>query len=133
MSELRNRVSELENSNIKLSLETDWPAEEFADLLKKLPEAIGANYDIGNSASLGYDLSKEFDAYGDRINDIHIKDRLIGGGSVFLGTGSADLKHALAAIKKINFKGPLIMQAFRDNFGTSVLLEQLDYLRKLGW
>ena len=50
-----------------------------------------------------------------------------------LGTGSADFNHALAAIKEINFTGPLIMQAFRDNLGTKVLLEQLGYLRKLGW
>ena len=131
--ELKNRAADLEKYNVKLSLETDLSAEDFSSLLRKFPEVIGANYDIGNSASLGYNLSEEFNAYGGRINDIHIKDRLIGGGSVFLGTGNADLKHAVTVIKKNDFKGPIIMQAFRDNLGTKVLLDQLNYLRELGW
>lgn len=133
ISELNKRVPELEKYNIQLSLETDLPPENFAKILKELPEVIGVNYDIGNSASLGYNLLEEFNAYGQRINDIHIKDRLLGGESVFLGTGAADLTQALKKIKKINFTGPLIMQTFRDDLGTELLLNQLDYLRELGW
>ena len=133
ISELNNRVSELEKYNIQLSLETDLPPVNFANILKKLPEVIGVNYDIGNSASLGYNLLEEFNTYGHRINDIHIKDRLLGGEPVFLGTGAADLTQALKKINKINFTGPLIMQTFRDDLGTKLLLNQLDYLRELGW
>ena len=133
VSELINRTEELKKLNISLSLETDLPADEFGQLMQRLPNVIGVNYDIGNSASLGYNLLDEFNSYGNRINDIHIKDRLIDGGPVFLGTGNADLKNALISIKELNFNGPIIMQTFRDENGAQILLDQKDYLRKIGW
>ena len=49
------------------------------------------NYDIGNSASLGYIPAEELSAYGERISDVHVKDRAFGGGSVILGKGSANI------------------------------------------
>ena len=37
---------------------------------------IKVNYDSGNSASLGYDPTDEFAAYGERVGSVHIKDRV---------------------------------------------------------
>ena len=46
-------------------------------MLNALPHpVIKVNYDSGNSASLGYSVTEEFAAYGNRIGSIHIKDRL---------------------------------------------------------
>ena len=53
---------------------------------------ITVNYDIGNSAALGYDPIEELDSYGDKISDIHIKDRTLNGGPVVLGEGDADFE-----------------------------------------
>ena len=45
--------------------------------------------DIGNSASLGLNPLDEFEAFGDRILNVHVKDRVLGGTTVPLGLGNA--------------------------------------------
>ena len=46
-----------ETKKIKICLETDLDPENFYELLKKMPhESVKVNYDIGNSASLGYKI-----------------------------------------------------------------------------
>ena len=87
------------------------------------------NYDIGNSASLGFRPKEEFAAYGDKITDVHIKDRKNGGGSVPLGTGDADLNGVMSLLKLENYHGPLIMQVYRDNEGSKFSRNNLDTSR----
>ena len=61
--------------DVRLALETDLCPETFAELLYKFPDdVVTVNYDTGNSAALGYCVDYEFECYGDRITDIHIKD-----------------------------------------------------------
>jgi len=117
---------------IRLSLETDLAPEPFAELLERFPPAVvTVNYDTGNSASLGFDPTREFAAYGRRISDVHIKDRTLGGGSVILGTGVVDFKRVFALLAEVSYGGPLIMQAFRDDEGLAVFKRQLDWIRPL--
>lgn len=117
--------------NVTISLEMDLNPGEFHSLLKELPEEITVNYDTGNSASLGYEITEEFDAYGERISDIHIKDRVLGGGSVELGKGNADFGKVIQAMKKVKYNGIVVMQAYRDEEGLQVLRTQLQTLKKL--
>ena len=98
-------------------------------VLKISIENITINYDIGNSASLGYNIDEELDTYGHKISDIHIKDRIYNGGPVILGTGSADFGKFFQKLKELNFKGPLIMQAFRDDQGLNIFKKQLDWIK----
>jgi sugar phosphate isomerase/epimerase len=122
-------VKKLEGTNIRVSLEADLDPGNFAHLLTNLdPEFFSVNYDIGNSAYLGYSFEEEFDAYGDRISLVHIKDRLFEGGSVLLGQGSADLVGVIDRLRKIAFDGPVTMEAFRDSDGLEVLDTQLDWI-----
>tara|TARA_B100000795_G_C22805497_1_gene444583 strand:+ start:683 stop:1507 length:825 start_codon:yes stop_codon:yes gene_type:complete len=124
----------LESKKINLSLETDLPPAEFADLLSKInSKYITVNYDIGNSASLGYNPVEELDAYGDKITDIHIKDRLLGGGPVFLGEGDADFDVFFEKLKEFNYQGIFIMQAYRDNEGIEIFKNQLNWLLDLNY
>ena len=89
------------------------------------------NYDIGNSAGLGYDFEEEMESYGRLIADIHIKDRLLGGSSVMLGKGNANIKDALEYFKE-NFQNvPLIMQAYRSDDAIESLKPQLDLVRQI--
>ena len=119
----------LEARKIIISLETDLAPVEFKSLLDKLdPDVFGVNYDIGNSASLGFQAESEFEAYENRINLVHIKDRLLGSGSVELGSGAANLPWVLDRLKTIDFQGPATMQAFRDMQGSEVLKSQLRWL-----
>ena len=121
-----------ENFDINLSLETDLPPSSFANLLQDLDSKnVTVNYDIGNSASLGYDFRVELQSYGKRISDLHIKDRKLNGPSVYLGQGNAKIVEFFKEFQKYDFKGPTIMQLFRDDEGVTILKEQLGEFRKL--
>ena len=118
--------------NINLALETDLPPKKFADLLGEFDtNVVTVNYDTGNSASLGYDILEEFKCYGKRISDIHIKDRELGGGSVLLGNGATNFLLFFEILSTINFKGPIVMQAFRDEEGLEIFKKQFNWLKKI--
>jgi L-ribulose-5-phosphate 3-epimerase UlaE len=122
----------IEKEGINLSLETDLAPKPFIELLDKLnSKNITINYDIGNSAALGFNSSEELAAYGDRITDIHIKDRILGGGPVRLGNGNADFRKFFNELKKFNYNGPFIMQAYRDDEGIEIFKKQLKYIMPL--
>jgi L-ribulose-5-phosphate 3-epimerase len=119
-----------EKLQINLSLETDLAPIPFKQLLERFQsKRITVNYDLGNSASFGYDTIEEFGNYGDRISDIHIKDRKLGGSSVVLGSGDANFSRFFTALSKINYKGPFIMQAYRDEEGIEVFTKQLHWFK----
>lgn len=120
-----------ERVNINLSLETDLPPKAFLQLLEQFPsQRVSVNYDTGNSAALGYDPAEELQTYGDRVTDIHIKDRQLNGGPVMLGTGNTDFEKFFTALKTLSYQGPFIMQAFRDDEGVGVFGEQLEWIRQ---
>ena len=48
------------------------------------------------------------------LGSVHIKDRVLGGGTVPLGTGNTDFDACFRLIKATDFKGPYILQAARD-------------------
>jgi L-ribulose-5-phosphate 3-epimerase UlaE len=130
VAQMKNIIPEIEVNNINLSLETDLAPQPFLELLNQLnSKNITVNYDIGNSAALGFDSDKELEAYGDRITDIHIKDRILEGGPVILGEGNADFKKFFTKLKEFNYQGPFIMQAYRDDEGVEIFKRQLDWIK----
>jgi len=71
--------------------ESDFAPARLYDFIATFSEPLfGINYDLGNSASLGYDVVEEFKAYGPHIKNIHIKDRPYQGTTVPLGKGNVD-------------------------------------------
>lgn len=119
-----------EQLGVNLSLETDLPPEAFLNLLQQFESpSIKVNYDTGNSAALGYNCCEELAAYGNYISDIHVKDRVLNGGSVALGTGNTDFKAFFDVLGKINYTGPFIMQAYRDDEGVQIFKQQLAWIR----
>jgi len=124
-------IPRIEQANINLSLETDLAPKLFIELLERLDSKnITVNYDIGNSAALGFNSDEELEAYGKRITDIHIKDRVLAGGSVYLGEGNADFANFFNKLKEFNYQGPFIMQAYRDDEGVEIFKKQLDWVKK---
>lgn len=104
-----------EKFGISINFETDLPPKRFKNLLDRFSsDCIKVNYDIGNSASLGYNPIEEFEEYGGYISDLHIKDRVLGGGSVRLGTGNADFETVFRLLKANKFAGNIIMQSARE-------------------
>ena len=117
--------------NINLALETDLPPKNFSDLLNEFDsKRITVNYDTGNSASFGYDMLEEFKCYGERISDIHIKDREFEGSSVFLGNGAVNFPLFYKNLSILDFKGPIIMQAYRDDEGIEIFKKQFNWFKK---
>ena len=127
---LQHVQEEIKNKKVNLALETDLGPNEFAELLARVDcEFITVNYDIGNSAALGFDFIEEFSAYGNKITNVHIKDRLLHGPSVFLGQGVARISEILESLVASSFSGLMIMQAFRDSQGLKIFDEQLEWFR----
>ncbi len=101
---------------IDISLETSLPPEEFRELILNFkPLDLKINYDMGNSASLDFDPTKEINLLGELIVNVHIKDRVIGGGTVPLGFGDTDFNSVFNALKQNNYSGDLILQAARQD------------------
>jgi hexulose-6-phosphate isomerase len=117
-----------EEIGMKISLETDLPPKDFKKLLEEINlDNVMANYDIGNSASLGYDPIEELESYGQKILNVHVKDRKLGGTTVPLGTGNADIKCVFEKLNEMRYEGGITMQAARGEHDVAVATEQLTY------
>jgi len=129
---LAQAVPLAESLGVNLALETDFPPKPFLELLKNLnAECIKVNYDTGNSASLGYDVRLEMEAYGQYVSTVHIKDRKRSGESVVLGTGDADIELAMSELQKIDFQGHIILQPYRDDQGVKIFKRQLNWFKPI--
>ena len=116
---------------INLSLETDLNPKSFLKLINRFGcKNLTVNYDIGNSASLGYNCVEELDTYGHKISDIHIKDRLLNGGPVILGEGYANFDIFFNKLCEFDYQGPFIMQAYRDDQGIDVFKKQMGWVKE---
>jgi L-ribulose-5-phosphate 3-epimerase len=129
---LRGLLDKLEKFDINLCLETDLDPYRFMDLLDRCgSKKLSVNYDTGNSAALGYDPALELSTYGDRVTDLHIKDRIYQGGPVELGKGDTKFEAVFQMLKQLDYDGPCILQAFRDDEGIEVFKKQLEWLTPL--
>jgi L-ribulose-5-phosphate 3-epimerase len=105
-------LSEVAQQNkLRIALETDLAPLSFRSLLGQLPSDIfGANFDMGNSAALGYDVKAECLSFGDRILNVHVKDRVLGGTTVPLQTGHVDFERVFSSLAQANYRGDFILQ-----------------------
>jgi hexulose-6-phosphate isomerase len=118
--------------DLKISLETDLPPIDFHDLLENIGlDYVQANYDIGNSASLGFEPKEEIEAYGLKILNVHVKDRKLGSTTVPLGKGNAKIDYVLQKLKEIGYTGGLTMQAARGDNDIETAEEQLKYVKTI--
>lgn len=119
---------------VELHLETDMSPGDFKSFLTEIEDPlVKVNYDSGNSGSLGYTPSEEFAAYGERIGSFHVKDRVLGGGTVPLGQGNVDFHSLRRALIDIDYQGDFVLQIARGTLG-----EELQWLRNntrlvVGW
>jgi L-ribulose-5-phosphate 3-epimerase len=114
ISEFSQRAPWLKQRGLAVVFECDYPAQKLADFIAKFPQGqFGVNYDIGNSAALGFDSAEEIAAYFPRILNVHIKDRVLGGTTVPLGTGNARLGATIGDLVKRGYRGFYILQTAR--------------------
>jgi L-ribulose-5-phosphate 3-epimerase len=134
---LKRALPIAERHGVELHLEADFGPEEFAAFLERIPHPmLKVNWDSGNSSGLGYVATEEFEAYGDRIGSVHIKDRYRkpeGGVETRpLGTGSADFDDVFRAIESIGYAGGLTLQVARGVDGDEVnfIRDQLAFVKR---
>lgn len=123
----------LTNTDIRLIFESDFPPKKLKKFIKNFdPAFFGINYDVGNSASLNYNIDDEFSLYGRYIYNIHIKDRVKNGSTVRLGKGNANFSKLFYNLKKIKYKGNLILQTARsqNNQHMNEVKKNLTFLNK---
>jgi L-ribulose-5-phosphate 3-epimerase len=115
---LLDRTTSLSKQGVRIVFESDLSPAPLAQFIDKFPrEVFGINYDSGNSAALGYDSAEEIPAYAPRILNVHVKDRLLGGTTVPLGTGAADLARTIGLIEQSGYRGQYILQTARATDG----------------
>jgi hexulose-6-phosphate isomerase len=101
-------------AGVRIIFESDFAPIELRRFIERLdPKIFGINYDIGNSAGMGFDPAVELAEYGHRIVNVHIKDRVLGGTTVPLGTGSANFATVFAGLNRANSRGNYILQTAR--------------------
>lgn len=118
---------------ITIGCETDMPVGSFRRFLDDVgSDRIRANYDSGNSSGLGYDHSDEIHSLGEYVANVHIKDRVLHGTTVKLGTGSADFDKVFSSLSDIGYNGSIILQAARseDGFEIDNISSQLGFVKK---
>jgi hexulose-6-phosphate isomerase len=124
----------LAEQGIVIVFESDFPPMDLANLMTDFPQTtFGINYDIGNSAALGFDPQVEIRAYGDRIRNVHVKDRLLWGKTVPLGAGAANFSCVFRELSRVRYRGDFILQTARAPDGRH--LNTLIHYREmvLGW
>ena len=112
---LKSVIPVAERAGVELHLETDLQPATLVTVLESVSHTlIRANYDIGNSAALGHDPVEELTLLGPWLGSVHVKDRVLGDGTVPLGTGAADFPTCFRLIGAASFRGPFILQAARQ-------------------
>jgi hexulose-6-phosphate isomerase len=104
----------LRETGVRIAFECDYPPAQLADFIAGFPaDAFGINFDIGNSASLGWPPREEIPLIASRLINVHVKDRVLGGTTVPLGHGDADLPTVFELLKQAGYDGFLILQTAR--------------------
>jgi L-ribulose-5-phosphate 3-epimerase len=121
---LLDRSPSLSKQGVKIVFESDLAPTALAQFIVQFPQDVfGVNYDIGNSAALGYDCGEEIAAYAAHILNVHVKDRLRGGTTVPLGAGAAELAKTIRLIEQAGYSGQYILQTARaadDNHASAL-------------
>jgi L-ribulose-5-phosphate 3-epimerase len=116
---LLSQEGRLQSCGVSVIFESDFAPSELARFIGRLPsDMFGINYDIGNSAGMGFQPKDEFAAYGHRITNVHVKDRVLGGTTVALGTGNAQLEIVFSELANMGYLGNFILQTARATDGS---------------
>ncbi|MDX8400685.1 MAG: TIM barrel protein [Gallionellaceae bacterium] len=111
---LQDKANFFVEHNLKVVFESDFDPANLSRFIDRLDPALcGINYDIGNSAALGFNPADEIFAYGQRIINVHVKDRMLGGTTVPLGIGNADFETVFKELSRIRYAGNYILQTAR--------------------
>mgnify|MGYP001284620852 CR=1 FL=1 len=102
--------------NSLITLETDLDPSRFSKFISSLNHPnLKINYDIGNSISNGFKPELELNQLGSWIVNVHVKDRLLHGNTVSLGTGDVNFEQFFSLLSQINYSHDIIIQGARED------------------
>jgi L-ribulose-5-phosphate 3-epimerase len=118
---LEKIIPRLESLNLGVHLETDFPPKIFNAIMNRIDHPlIRVHFDIGNSASMGFDPSEELKLLTPKLGSVHVKDKMLGGSTVPLGTGNADFPTCFKLILQSGYDREFILEAARSEDGAEV-------------
>jgi len=113
----------LNMNKIEIHFETSLSPTLESEFISKLDhKQTKICFDMGNSASLGYAPEQVLNSIAPYLGSVHIKDRLLDGGSVPLGEGAVDFSKIFSILNEIDFSGFFSLQAFRDKNSDNIEL-----------
>ena len=119
-------LSVLNLNKIEIHFETSLPPISELEFISKLDHnQTKICFDMGNSASMGYDPTDVLNSIAPYLGTVHIKDRLLDGNSVPLGEGAVDFSKVFSILNEINFSGYFSFQAYRDKNSNNIELLSL--------
>ncbi len=117
-----------EANSVCLGLETSLGAFELGEIIDSVgSDCVQVYYDIGNSASKGYDLVQEIRTLNQRIVQVHVKDFP----SRTLGEGNIDLRKVIRTLKKFGYDDYLVLETPSLDDPSKAAARNLSYLESL--
>ena len=129
MAEWDNLEDLVKEYDIKLAIHNHGTGTAYGDpvTVKKVLAArdrrIGVCLDIGWVSAAGFDVAAVFRDYGDRVFDMHIKDKIVEtidgkrvATDVEIGKGNANFNGLFTAMKKVGWTGVMAIEVDRPAF-----------------
>jgi len=124
-----NIIKFAKKNGIKISIESDLMPINFLNFLNSFTYKIYANYDSGNTTGMNRSHLKEIKILKDHIINVHIKDKKIKGKTVPLGNGDTNFSKIFKLLKKINYKGDIILQGAREDISNKNNLHNISTVK----
>ena len=132
---IRDNVLEYLNKwGIELHLETSLSPEKECQILKKLDSKyVKICYDMGNSASYGFNSETSIKTLSSYIGSVHVKDRKLHGPTMPLGRGDVNFYKVFESLSTIGFCGPITFQVYRNknSDNISILKESMRFINDI--
>lgn len=130
LAEWDNLEALVKEYDIKLAIHNHGKGTVYGDpatvqaILAKRDRRIGVCLDVGWVTAAGFDVAQVFRDYGDRVYDMHFKDKKIEQGAdgkdvildVPVGTGHANYAGLFAAMKRTGWSGVLAIETDNRSF-----------------
>ncbi|MCC7355904.1 MAG: sugar phosphate isomerase/epimerase [Anaerolineae bacterium] len=102
--------------------------EQIIDIVDTIHSpAVKVYYDPGNAVSSGFDPVRGVELYGQRIGQIHVKER----DGKYLGEGRVPWREIIAALRKVGYDGWLILETNPTEDPEAAAARNLKVLREL--
>jgi len=102
--------------DIRFSFEAELECEKLQEIIS-LCQNFYVTYDTGNITSCGLDHCEYINFFGNKINNVHLKDRTFSAETVEPLTGDTPFETIFRCLRKIKYDGPFILQTARSKSG----------------